>query len=212
MSQTMTKLELRTRQVGPWGMNTYALICPHTGQSVLFDPGADPDELAAMLAGSTPVAILLTHTHLDHVGALDEMRARLGVPLMAHAGPHANGLQLSADRTLADGDTVMVGRHSLRVYEAPGHIDDQICFALERDNRIIVGDTIFEGGPGKTWSAEGFRTTLETLRAVVLPWPDNTICYPGHGPHFRLGDKRAAIEAFLNKDHGDFYGGATWEM
>ena len=55
---------------------------------------------------------------------------------------------------------------------------------------VIVGDTIFEGGPGKTWSPEGFQTTLTTLRKVVLPWPDETVCYPGHGPSFRLGDQR----------------------
>ncbi len=78
------RLELRSRAVGPWPMNTYALICPHTGQSVLFDPGADPDSLQEMLAGSTPIAILLTHTHPDHVGALEEMRQRLGVPIFGH--------------------------------------------------------------------------------------------------------------------------------
>ena len=53
----MNKLELRTRQVGPWGMNTYALVCPQTKESVLIDPGADPESLLEMLAGSTPVAI-----------------------------------------------------------------------------------------------------------------------------------------------------------
>jgi glyoxylase-like metal-dependent hydrolase (beta-lactamase superfamily II) len=58
----------------------------------------------------------------------------------------------------------------------------------------------------------GFRTTRQTLRTVVLSWPDETICYPGHGSEFRLGDKRAAIEAFLSKDFGEFYGDATWDM
>lgn len=208
-----SKMELRTRQVGPWGMNTYALICPATKESVLFDPGAEPETLQAMLAGSAPTAILLTHTHPDHVGALAEMWEQLDVPLMAHSGPHhSDSADLQADDWLNDGDTVQVGEHTLRVYYAPGHIGDQICFAIEGDNRIIVGDTIFEGGPGKTWSAEGFRKTLETLREVVLAWPDDTICYPGHGPHFRLGDKRAEIEAFLTRDHGDFYGDATWDM
>lgn len=207
------KMELRERQVGPWGMNTYALICPATGESVLFDPGAEQETLQTMLAGSTPIAILLTHTHPDHVGALAEMRQLLNVPLMAHPGPHHDDVaDLQADRWLNDGDTVQVGEHRLHVYYAPGHIGDQICFAIEDDNRVIVGDTIFEGGPGKTWSAEGFRTTLRTLREVVLGWPDDTICYPGHGPHFRLGDKRAQIEGFLARDHGDFYGDATWEM
>ena len=207
-----TKLELRTREVGPWPMNTYALIDPATNQSLLIDPGADPDKLKAMLGDTEPVAILLTHTHPDHVGALEEMRDELDVPLVAHPGPHFSGMELNADRHLTHGDAFPFGDHTLRVYHTPGHIDDQICFAIEDDHRVIVGDTIFEGGPGKTWSREGFQTTLETLRDVVLSWPDDAICYPGHGPSFRLGDKRAAIERFVAQDHGDFYGDATWDM
>lgn len=203
-------LVLRHRQVGPWPMNTYALVCPATNKSILFDPGAEADTLSAMLAGSTPIAILLTHTHGDHVGALAEMRERLGVPVVAHANGIKSGV--AVDRTVGDGDEVTVGEHRLRVFYAPGHIDDQICFAVENDHRIIVGDTIFQGGPGRTGSPQAFRTTLDTLRTVVLPWPDETLCYPGHGPHFRLGDIRPAVEAFLAKDHGDFYGDAEWGM
>lgn len=208
----MQPMELRTRQVGPWGMNTYVLVCPDSKRSVLIDPGADPDILSDMLAGTTPVAILLTHTHGDHTGALDEMRSRLKVPLLAHPGPHAGGIELDANRWLRHGNVVQVGKHTLRVLHTPGHIGDQICFAIEDDYRIVVGDTIFDGGPGKTWSSEEFQTTLKTLREIVLAWPDATICYPGHGPHFRLGDRRAAIEAFLEKDHGDFFGDATWDQ
>ena len=77
MSGMESRLELRQREVGPWPMNTYALVCPNTGASVLFDPGADPEVLEEMLAGSEPVAILLTHTHFDHIDALEEMRSRL---------------------------------------------------------------------------------------------------------------------------------------
>lgn len=212
MSEERSRLKLLAEEVGPWPMNTYALICPDTGNSVLIDPGAEPDKLMAMLAGSSPVAIILTHTHPDHVGELGEMRQRLDVPLLAYAGPHFEDMQLNADRHLTTGDIVQVGHFKMRVYHAPGHIEDQICLYLVDDNRAIVGDTIFEGGPGKTWSPAGFQTTLKTLQEVVLSWPDDTICYPGHGPSFRLGAKRQAIEGFLEKDHGDFFGDATWEM
>lgn len=206
-----TSMELRARQVGPWSMNTYALVCRQTGQSVLIDPGDDPDTLSDMLAGTTPIAILLTHTHGDHIGALDEMRRRLGVPLAAFDGPHISGMIFDEEIALHDGDIFPVGEHRLRVQHTPGHIDDQVCFLVEGDITAVVGDTLFDGGPGKTWSGDDFRRTLETLRQV-LQWPDDTVCYPGHGPHFRLGDRRAQIEAFLARDHGDFFGDATWDM
>ena len=94
-------MKLVTRQVGPWQMNTYALICTNTGKSVLIDPGADPHILTEMLAGTNPVAILLTHSHGDHIGALSEMRERLDVPLLAQAGPHMGDVNLNPERTLS---------------------------------------------------------------------------------------------------------------
>ena len=116
------------------------------------------------------------------------------------------------DRALADGDTVAVGNHRLKACHTPGHTADQICIAVEDDDRIVVGDTVFEGGPGKTWTPEDFNTTLDTLRRVILAWPDGTRCFPGHGSPFRLSDIRSAIESFISKDHGRFYGDATWGM
>lgn len=208
----MSNVELRTRVVGPWSLNTYALVFRDTGLSVLVDPGAEPEALIEILAESQPVAILVTHTHVDHIGALAEMRARLSLPVMLHGGPHADNVDIRADRWLKDGDIVQVGAHHLKIYYAPGHTADQICIVPEGSNIYVVGDTIFEGGPGKTSSPQNFQTTLGTLRDVVLHWPDNAICYPGHGACFRIRDKRLAIEEFLRRDHGDFFGDATWEM
>jgi glyoxylase-like metal-dependent hydrolase (beta-lactamase superfamily II) len=205
-------LELRSRTVGAKQMNTYALICPHTNASVLIDPGDEPETLKEMLGESKASSIILTHTHSDHVGALEEMQNHLDVPLLAHPGPHTSGVTLKDHHALEDGATVQVGRYKLRAIYTPGHSADMISFELLDDSRIIVGDTLFDGGPGRTWSAEQFQTTLRTLREIVLNWPDDTTCYPGHGPNFRLGDRRADIEAFLSKDRGDFYGDATWDM
>lgn len=205
-------LELRTRPVGQYSMNAYVLVCPVTKQSVLIDPGDAPDALQELLEETQPIAILLTHTHFDHIGALAEMRARLQVPLLLHRGPHAEGFEMVADRWLNDGDVLQLGEQTLRIFHTPGHTADQICIAIEDDSRVIVGDTLFEGGPGKTWSVEGFRTTLKTLREVIWRWSDDTVCYPGHGASFRLGDQRRHIEAFLAKDHGEFFGDATWGM
>lgn len=203
-------LILKSTEVGPWPMNSYALICPDTRQSVLIDPGADPESLMAMLVDSTPVAILLTHTHPDHIGALAEMRRQLQAPVYLHpAEPHDN---LAIDHWFADGDTFTLGRHTLRIVHTPGHTPGMVSLMLP-DPRVIVGDTIFQGGPGKTWSAEDFITTLETMRRIVFTWPDDTECFPGHGPSFKIGDERPAFESFMGRSHpADLYGDVIWEM
>lgn len=205
-------LTIKTLSVGPWPMNAYAVICPHTNESAIVDPGADVDTLLAALEGTTPVAVLLTHTHPDHVGALAETVQRLNVPLYAHPKAKASRFMPNVPYTeLVTGDTVQVGQHTFNVYETPGHIADMICFVEQENHVALVGDTIFEGGPGRTWSAADFRTTLETLKNVVLKWDDATMCYPGHGPAFMLGTIRAVIESFVERDHpADFHGDATW--
>ena len=168
--------------------------------------------LEEMLAGSKPEAILITHDHPDHIDALDAMRSRLQVPVMAHLKSADRPGGINPDRRLSDEECIQVGECRLAVYHTPGHTPDQICFGIEGDHRIVVGDTIFKGGPGKTWSAQDFQTTLVTLRETVLGWPDETFCYPGHGLAFQLGEQRTAIEKFLEKDHGSFFGDATWDM
>lgn len=204
-------LILKSASVGPWPMNSYAVICPETRQSLLIDPGAEPETLLELLTDSTPIGIVVTHGHRDHVDVLDEMKARLGVPVSMHPGdtPLAH---LDADIWLADGDAVPVGSHALRVIHTPGHTPGMISLMLP-DPRVIVGDTIFQGGPGKTWAPYYFKMTLETMQNIVFHWPDETVCYPGHGPSFRLGDERPAFEAFLRRSHpAGLYGDVAWDM
>jgi glyoxylase-like metal-dependent hydrolase (beta-lactamase superfamily II) len=202
-------LILKSAAVGPWPMNSYALICPDTKQSVLIDPGADPDKLMAMLEDSTPIAILLTHAHPDHIGALAEMRARLSVPVYIH--PADAHMGVAADEWFADGDQFTLGQHTLQIIHTPGHTPGMVTIMLP-DQRAIVGDTIFHGGPGKTFSPQAFQTTLETMRNIVFQWPDETECFPGHGPSFRIGDERPAFESFLRREHpADLRGDVAWD-
>lgn len=203
-------LILKSASVGPWPMNSYALICPQTNQSVLIDPGAEPDRLMDMLGDSTPIAILLTHAHSDHIGALAEMKTRLDVPVYMH--PADSHMNVMADAWLADGDIFTVGQHTLGIIHTPGHTHGMVTLMLP-DRRAIVGDTIFKGGPGKTWAPHYFKVTMETMQNIVFQWPDETECFPGHGPSFRIGDERPAFEAFLKRQHpDDLRGDVSWDM
>ncbi len=72
------------------------------------------------------------------------------------------------------------------------------CFDLG-DGRVLVGDTVFRGGPGKTWSAEDFTRQMQTMQEIVFAWPDETLFFPGHGECGRIGDERPLFEAFLRR-------------
>jgi hydroxyacylglutathione hydrolase len=203
-------IKLLTREVGPWPMNTYLLVCQESAVSAIVDPGADAEAILAMAEGSHVEKILITHGHFDHVDALARVREITGAPVYINAVEAAN-FDLAYDVAVADGDVIPVGESGLRAIHTPGHTAGMTCFDLG-DGRVLVGDTVFVGGPGKTWSAEDFSTTMRTMQQIVFAWPDDTRFYPGHGPAGRIGDERGAFDAFVRKGwHADLFGDVTWE-
>jgi glyoxylase-like metal-dependent hydrolase (beta-lactamase superfamily II) len=106
---------------------------------------------------------------------------------------------------------IPVGNLNLKVIHTPGHTAGQCCFNLG-DGRVVVGDTIFVGGPGRTWSPEDFDTTMRTMQQIVFQWPDETQFFPGHGPSGSIGQERPAFEAFVTRGWPeDLEGDVTWE-
>jgi hydroxyacylglutathione hydrolase len=206
MRQRMLWIEDLT--VGALQENCYILSDAGSTQVLVVDPGDEADRILAAIGSRNVAAILLTHAHRDHIGAVNEVAAASGAPVYLHpADAHMLG-PVRVGRWLTDGATIAFNDATVHVVHTPGHTPGQCCFLV--GGLALVGDTIFDGGPGRSWCPDDFRTTLQTLRSV-LAWPDDTLCYPGHGPAFKLGKTRSRIAAFVDRAHpSDFYGDAEW--
>ena len=197
------------KAVGPWPMNTYAVICEATHTSAIIDPGADPESILALIEGTHVEKILLTHGHMDHVNALSAIKSATGAPVYLHPAD-AEKFKLIYDFPLEDEKNLSLGNLVLKTIHTPGHTPGQICFDLG-DGRIIVGDTIFVGGPGKTWSPKDFSTTMVTMQNIVFSWSNDTQFFPGHGPSGIIGVERTAFEAFTSRGwSADTFGDVAW--
>jgi glyoxylase-like metal-dependent hydrolase (beta-lactamase superfamily II) len=204
MPAKLIKLEL-----GPWPMNSHIVADEETGSGVIIDPGEDAQTILDAVNALQIEKILLTHGHMDHVGALDEVKNALNIPVHIHPAD-AVTFSLSHDVPLSDGEVITLGNSSLQVVHTPGHTEGQCCFIV--DHRVVVGDTVFVGGPGKTWSPEGFATTMKTMETIVFAWADETEFFPGHGPSGTIGSERPAFEKFLSKGWSEnLYGDVVWE-
>ena len=192
--------------VGPLQANAYLAICEDTQACALVDPGAEPERLlaAAAEAGAHIEMILLTHAHLDHIGAVAAVRRETGAPVYLHpadlpmyeAAPQqakSFGLDLESqphpDRTLEDGEVVAIGRESIEVRHTPGHSPGHV--SLVGDGFALVGDCVFAGSIGRTDLPGGdHRTLLESIKEKLLSLPDATVLYPGHGRETTVGRER----------------------
>jgi len=202
-------LKLRTLPVSEYATNCYLLTCPETDQSLLVDPGGDPEAVLTLSEGLHVTRILLTHGHPDHLLGVNEVQATLGALVGIHPAD-AVEFGIVADLELRDGMRLRVGRRFVRVVHIPGHTAGSI--ALRFDQRAIVGDAIFPGGPGHTDTPKALLTLLLSLQRTVFTWPDDTLLYPGHGAPTTVGAERSAFEEFLARPRRpDLCGDVTWQ-
>lgn len=199
----------------PFMKNGFVLACERTGEAVVIDPGDEVEDLLSFITGRqlTPVAILLTHAHIDHVSGVGAARARLGVPVWLHrddqplydraaAQGAMFGIRMAqpppVDHHYAgDGVWGCFGDYEVTVHHTPGHCPGGVCLAVRRVadpsrlEGLFVGDTLFAGSIGRTDLPGGDHPTLmRSITEVLFQFPDEAVVYSGHGPDTTIGRER----------------------
>lgn len=202
-------LRCRIFPVTPFAQNCSLIWDAETRQAALIDPGGDLDRLLAAVDEQdlTLQKILVTHGHLDHVGAVAALAEQKALPI---EGPHRDdafwidGLPQQAqmfgfpasrrftpDRWLVHGDTVTVGQQTLQVLHCPGHTPGHVVFYHPESQWAWVGDVLFAGSIGRTDFPRGDHDQLiAAIRERLFPLGDAVQFVPGHGPTSRLGHER----------------------
>jgi len=193
-------------EVGPIAANCYIIGCEKTAWGAVVDPGAEGGRILKRLESLNLKCkyIILTHGHVDHIGALKEVREATGAEVIIHkddagmlTSPAQNlslfmGTMLkfdAADRLLEDGDKIQVGNLTLEVIHTPGHTPGGICLKLGND--LITGDTLFAGSVGRSDFPGGDHNVLiNSIKSKLLIYPDDTNVYPGHGPASTIGQEK----------------------
>ncbi|MCW3975392.1 MAG: MBL fold metallo-hydrolase [Candidatus Bathyarchaeota archaeon] len=201
-------LQIEKMELGSFGTNSYIIIAQNSQDAVLIDAPDEANKILDRLKGINLRYILLTHNHMDHIGALSLLKQKLKIPLATHPFD-AQNLSCSTDILLADGDTISFGNLELKVIHTPGHTPGSLCFLL--GNYLFSGDTIFPGGPGKTWSPSDFEKIIESIKNKIFVLPEDTKIYPGHGDSTLIKEEKEKFEIFSSKPHDpNIYGDVTW--
>lgn len=184
--------------VGDFQANCYLVAEHRGGKAVLIDPGAEEDKLRVLLEeeGVELALIIVSHGHIDHVGALDAMRQSTGVRAVIHSADAAflddPELNLSAlmnqprrfakpEVIVRDNDVISVGGMELRFIHTPGHTPGSISVLV--DECVFTGDCLFAGGIGRIDLPGGdWDTLISSVRDRLYPLPPAVKVYPGHGP------------------------------
>ncbi|GAH28002.1 unnamed protein product [marine sediment metagenome] len=196
---------LKKLVVGPFASNCYIVGSESSKEGIIIDPG---DEAEVILRNVEDLeleirSIVLTHGHIDHIGALKEVKEATGAEVAIHTD-EAESLQrqpLSTlfgisypdppppDRSLKDGDGIDIGDLHFLVLHTPGHSPGGIC--LLGEGVVFSGDTLFNYGIGRTDLPGGNHSQLmNSIHTKLMVLPDNTVVYPGHGPETTIGTER----------------------
>jgi hydroxyacylglutathione hydrolase len=201
-------IHIEKLQLGPFGTNAYIMVCQKTGDSLVVDAPAEAATLIKRLQDTSPKYILLTHDHMDHIGALSELRSGLKVPLGAHA-LDSGKLAPPPEIMLKDGDTITLGNLTLEVLHTPGHTPGSLCFMTGK--YLISGDTLFPGGPGKSWSPADLKQMVDSITTKLFVLPDDTQVYPGHGETTVLKKEKEEYAVFASRPHDpEMCGDVLW--
>lgn len=195
--------------VTPFAQNCSVLWCDETMQGAVVDPGGDLDRVLGVVErqGIALAKILVTHGHLDHAGAVADLRDKLELSV---EGPHeadrfwierlpASGQQFgfpplrefTPDRWLRQGDTVTLGKLVFEVFHCPGHTPGHIVFFHRPSQLAVVGDVLFKGSIGRTDFPRGDHEALiASIRERLFPLGDEVRFIPGHGPMSTFGWER----------------------
>lgn len=182
------KVEIKRLEVGSFENNCYIVFCTETGEAVIIDPAADAPTIIKAIEGKKAKYILITHGHMDHIGALEEVFAGT----KASVGIHERdswALRQKADFFLEDGQSLKFGILEIKVLHTPGHTPGGVCFQI--GNVLFSGDTIFPNGPGNTaLPGADYKQILRSIHSRIFTLPDETIIYPGHGLETTVGKEK----------------------
>src|SRR4030066_250370 len=165
------EIKIMRFDLGQWSTNAYIVVCQKTNESCIIDAPAGAEEITDNLEGTSPQYILLTHSHIDHIGGLQLMKERIGAPLIVHKSD-SQGLPYHPLKISHGDDRAGPGNLQFRALHTPGHTPGSMCFLIEQ--YLLAGDTIFPGGPGWTDTPASFKLIVRSIKEKIFTLSDET--------------------------------------